>query len=66
MNQGKYEVIKQEMARLNIDILGNSELKWTGMREFNSDGYYTTTLGKNPLEEMEEPSQSTEESEIQS
>ena len=65
MNQGKLEVVKQEMARVNIDILGNSELKWTGMREFNSDGYYTTTLGKNPLEEMEEPSQSTEESEMQ-
>ena len=37
MNQGKLEVLKQEMARLNIDILGNSELKWTGIGEFNSD-----------------------------
>ena len=37
MNQGKLEVLKQEMARLNIDILGISELKWTGMGEFNSD-----------------------------
>ena len=38
-NQGKLEVIKQEMARVNIDILGNSELKWMGMGEFNSDNY---------------------------
>ena len=38
MNQGKFEVIKQEMARVNIDILGISELKWTGMGEFNSAG----------------------------
>ena len=40
MNQGKLEVLKQEVARLNIDILGISELKWTGMGEFNSDDYY--------------------------
>ena len=40
MNQGKLEVVKQEMARANIDILGISELKWTGMGEFNSDGHY--------------------------
>ena len=38
MNQGKLEVVKQEMARVNIDILGISELKWTGMGEFNQDG----------------------------
>ena len=38
MNQGKLEVVKQEMARVNVDILGISELKWTGMGEFNSDG----------------------------
>ena len=37
MNQGKLEVVKQEMARVNIDILAISELKWTGMGEFNSD-----------------------------
>ena len=37
MNQGKLEVVKQEMARVNVDILGLSELKWTGMGEFNSD-----------------------------
>ena len=40
MNQGKLEVVKQEMARVNIDILGISELKWTGMDEFNSDNHY--------------------------
>ena len=39
MNQGKLEVIKQEVARMNIDILGISELKWTGMGELNSDNY---------------------------
>ena len=41
MNQGKLEVVKQEMARVNVDILGISELKWTGMGEFNSDDHYT-------------------------
>ena len=40
MNQGKLEVVKQEMARVNVDILGISELKWTGMGEFNSDYIY--------------------------
>ena len=40
MNQGKLEEVKQEMARVNIDILGISELKWTGMGEFNSDDHY--------------------------
>ena len=40
MNQGKLEVVKQEMARVNVDILGISELKWTGMGEFNSDDQY--------------------------
>ena len=54
MNQGKLGVVKQEMARVNIDILGISELKWPGMGEFNSDDQYiSTTVGKNPLEEME-------------
>ena len=56
MNQGKLEVVKQEMARVNVDIWGISELKWTGMGEFNSDDLVSTTEGKNPLEEMEEPS----------
>ena len=40
MNQGKLEVVKQEMARVNVDIIGISELKWNGMGEFNSDGHY--------------------------
>ena len=40
MNQGKLEVVKQELARVNIKILGISELKWTGMGEFNSDEHY--------------------------
>ena len=40
MNQGKLEVVKQEMARVNVDILGISELKWSRMGEFNSDDYY--------------------------
>ena len=40
MNQGKLEVVKQEMARVNVDILGIRELKWTGMGEFNSDNHY--------------------------
>ena len=51
MNQGKLEVVKQAMARANIDILGISELKWTGMGEFNSDTIIATTVGRNPLEE---------------
>ena len=53
MHQGKLEVFKQEVARVNVDILGISELKWTGMGEFNSDDHISTTVGKNPLEEME-------------
>ena len=40
MNQGKLEVVKQEMARVNVDILGIGQLKWTGMGEFNSDDHY--------------------------
>ena len=40
MKQGKLEVVKQDMARVNVDILGISELKWTGMGEFNSDDHY--------------------------
>ena len=53
MNQAKLEVVKQEMARVNIDILEISELKWIGMGEFNSDDHYIYYCGKNPLEEME-------------
>ena len=52
MNQGKLEVVKQEMARVNMDILGINELRWTGMGEFNSDTIISTTVGRNPLEEM--------------
>ena len=49
MNQGKFEVVKQEMARVNVDILGISELKWTGMGEFNSDDHYIYYCGKESL-----------------
>ena len=56
MNQGKLEVVKQETARVNIDILGISELKWTGMGEFNSDDHDIYYCGQDPLEEMQLPS----------
>ena len=49
MNQGKLEVGKQEMARVNVDILGISELKWTGMGEFNSDDHYIYYCGQESL-----------------
>ena len=49
MNQGKLEVVKQEMGRVNVDILGISELRWTGMGEFNSDGHYIYYCGKESL-----------------
>ena len=48
-NQGKLEVVKQEMIRVNIDILGISELKWTEMEEFNSDGHYIYYSGQESL-----------------
>ena len=51
MKLGKLDVVKQEMARINIDNLGVSELKWMGMGEFNSDDYHI--VGKNPVKEME-------------
>ena len=50
MNQGKLEVVKQEMARVNVDILGISELKWTGMGEFNSEEHYIYYCGQESLE----------------
>ena len=53
INQGKLEVVKQEMARSNINILGIRELKSTGMGEFNSDDHYIYYVGRNPLKEME-------------
>ena len=49
MNQGKLEVGKQEMARVNVNILGISELKWTGMGEFNSDNHYIYYWGRESL-----------------
>ena len=49
MNQDKLEIVKQEMARVNIDILGISELKWTGMGEFNSDDHYVYYCGQESL-----------------
>ena len=49
MNQGKLEVVKQEMARMNIGILGISELKWTGMREFNADDHFIYYCGQESL-----------------
>ena len=53
MNQGKLQVVKQEMARVNVDILEISELKWTGMGDLTHMTIIPTTVGKNPLEEME-------------
>ena len=49
VNQGKLEVVKQEMARVNVDILGISEPKWTEMDEFNSDNHYIYYCGQEPL-----------------
>ena len=53
MNQGKLEVIKQERARVNVNILGISKLKWTGMGEFNSDDHYIYYCGQESVKEME-------------
>ena len=53
MNQGKLEVVKQEITRVNTDILGISKLRWTGMGEFNSDDHYIYYCGQEPLEQME-------------
>ena len=59
-NQGKLQVVKQEMARMNVDILGISELKWTGMGEFNSDAHYiyylSGTLGCFTMYQLIQPS----------
>ena len=49
MNQGKLEVVKQEVARMSVDILGISELKWTGMGKFNSDDHYIYHWGQESL-----------------
>ena len=53
MNQGKLEVVKQEMAKMNVDILGISKLKWTGMGEFNSDNHYIYYCGEESLRRNE-------------
>ena len=65
MNQGKLEVVKQEMTRVNVKFLGISELKWIRMGDFNSADHYIYYCGRNPLEEMEQPSWSTKESKMQ-
>ena len=62
MNQGKLEVVKQETARVNIDILGISELKWTGKREFNSDNHYIYYCGQESLRKKWNSHQSKQES----
>ena len=59
MNQGKLDVVKQEMAKLNSDILGTSKLKWMGMGTFNSDDHYDKYCGQESLEELEYSAQST-------
>ena len=65
MNQGKLEVVKQEMPRVNINILGISELKWTEMGEFNSDDHYIYYCGQESLRRNGVASESTKESEMQ-
>ena len=65
MNQGKLEVVKQEIARVNIDILGISKLKWIGMGEFNSDDHYAYCCGQGSLRRNGIAIKSTKESEMQ-
>ena len=65
MNQGKLEVVKQQMARVNIDILGISELKWTRMGEFNSDDHYVYYCGQESLRRNGVALIVTKESEMQ-
>ena len=65
MNQGKLEVVKQEMARVNVDILGISKLKWTGIGEFNSDDHYIYYCGQESLRGNGVALKSTKESEMQ-
>ena len=65
MNQGKLVVVKQEMARVNIDILGISELKWTGLGEFNSDDHYIYYCGQESLRRNGVAFKLTKESEMQ-
>ena len=65
MNQDKLEVVKQEMARVNVDILGISEHKWTGMGEFNSDDHYIYYCGQESLRKKWTSTQSQQESKMQ-
>ena len=65
MNQGKLKVVKQEMIRVNTDILGISELKWTGMGEFNSDDHYIYYCGQESLRRNEVAIIINKESEMQ-
>ena len=65
MTQSKMELVKQEMARVNIDILGIKELKWTGMGEFNSDDHYIYYCGQESLRRNGVASESTKESGMQ-
>ena len=65
MNRGKLEVVKQEMARVNIDILRISELKWTGMGEFNSDDHYIYYCGQESLKRKSTRHSQQKESEMQ-
>ena len=63
MHQGKLEVVKQEMTRVNVDVLGISELKWCGMDEFNSDDHYIYYYGQESLRRNGVAIRSTKESE---
>ena len=65
MDQGKLDVVKQEMGRVNVNILGISELKWTGMGEFNSDDHYIYYCGQESLRRNGVAIWSTKESEMQ-
>ena len=65
MNQGKLEVVKQEMARENVNILGISDLKWTGMGEFNSDDHYIYYCGQESIRRNRVVFVVTKESEMQ-
>ena len=65
MNQGKLEVVKQEMARVNINILGISELKWTRMGKYNSDDHYIYHCGQESLRRNGVAIMATKESEMQ-
>ena len=65
MNQGKLEVVKQEIARVNIAVLGISELKWTGRGKFNLDDHYTYYCGQESLRRNGVAIMSTKESEMQ-